>query len=150
MIIVIIIMIIINSPEPRPRGAPRRWRSLGCGRNGVDTNCSHFSICACHPWAGAHANLHLSDFDGWSPKGIQNGVDTHGAAAKVTNLKDWGNAYWYATLSDFDRFRQIGTQKVPLSKNMKFAVTPLVLTPFEVYVHVCTYVCIYIYIERER
>ena len=52
-----------------------------------------------------------------------------GPLQKYSILKDWGKRYALALLG---RQKQVNgsTQKVPLSKNMKFAVTPLVLTPF--------------------
>ena len=95
----------------------------------------------------------------------------NGAAAKVMFcffLSYCGKRY--AKLTDVDRCCQIGTQKVPLSKNIRFAVTPLVQTPFDplrsprvtttkrargqrsrmvlvqARVYMCMYVYIYIYI----
>ena len=57
----------------------------------------------------------------------QIGSTLMGSQQKYYFLTDWGNTC--AKLMDVDRFRQIGTQKVPLSKNMKFAATPLVPDP---------------------
>ena len=56
------------------------------------------------------------------------GVNTNRAAAKVMNLTFWGKRYALALLG---RYKQVSgsAQKVPLSKNLSLAVTPLVLAP---------------------
>ena len=54
-----------------------------------------------------------------------NGVIINGVAAKVMIFDRLGKK-----VCKIDRFCQIGIQQVPLSKNIKSAVTPLVLTPF--------------------
>ena len=58
-----------------------------------------------------------------------NGVDTNGAAAEVMHFDRLGKKVRPGT---FGKIKQVSgsTRKVPLSKNMNFAVTPLVLTPF--------------------
>ena len=59
----------------------------------------------------------------------KNGVNTNGATAKVTFFDRSGKRYAVALLGRY-KYVNGSTQQVPLSKNMKFAVTPLVLTPF--------------------
>ena len=59
----------------------------------------------------------------------QTGSTLMGPLQKQLFLTNWGKRYALALLG---RQKQVNwsTQKVPLSKNMKFVVTPLVLTPF--------------------
>ena len=60
---------------------------------------------------------------------LTNVVNTNGAAAKVMNFDRLGKKVRPGTLG-ISKKVDGSTQKVPLSKNMTFAVTPLVLTPF--------------------
>ena len=56
------------------------------------------------------------------------GVYANGAAAKLNNLTDWGKRYALALLGEYQS-RSRECPKSPSVKNMKFAVTPLVLAP---------------------
>ena len=59
-----------------------------------------------------------------------NGVNTNGAAAKVMNFDRLGKKVRPGTFGKDKRSLTGVSQKVPLPKNMKSQVTPLVLTPF--------------------
>ena len=57
-----------------------------------------------------------------------NGVNTHGAAAEVMNFARLWEKVRPGTFGKI-KSRLEGVPKSPLSKNVRFAVTPLVLTP---------------------
>ena len=61
--------------------------------------------------------------------GQMNGVNSTGAAAKVTFVDRLGKKVRPGTFGKME-VGNWSTQKVPLSKNTKFPVAPLVLTPF--------------------
>ena len=58
-----------------------------------------------------------------------NGVSTNGAAAEVTSFDRLGEKGTPCHVWE-EQWVSGSTQKVPLSKHMKLAVIPLVLTPF--------------------
>ena len=60
----------------------------------------------------------------------QMGSTLMGAAAKVMNFDRLGNKVRPGTFGKINRQVNGSAQKVPLSNNMKFAVTPMALTPF--------------------
>ena len=63
----------------------------------------------------------------WLPT---NGVSTNGAAAEVMDFDRLGKKVRPGTFGRINKGLIGVPQKVPLPKNMEFAVTPLVLTPF--------------------
>ena len=82
---------------------------------------------SCFARADRHALTELQSVKANSLR--TSGVNTNGAAASVMNLDRLGKKVHQAWHFWEDRSRLTGEHKNPLSKNMKFAVNPLVLTP---------------------